>query len=803
MKDLKLSVLINAIDKFSAPAKKIAGVSEKMAACLHDGQKALNDLGRKGQAIKHLKALESRLGKTSDEMSKARNRTAQLGREIAATAKPTKKLQREFETVRRKSDALRKRHREQRDELRKLRGELRGAGLDTRKLGEVQRKIAGDIDVATKKMEHMADITAKLDKARQHYDRRLQRAANVALVAGGLDRLGRGALNMVSAPIDRMRQVERSRGELSSLGIGKNGIDQIAQRGRQMASKLAGITTAAFVSASYDIKSGISSLSDKGVADMTELSALTAKATKANIGQMTSLFATGYGSFKKSLYADVSDQEFGQIFSASLAKSVKQFKTDGDKMQQSIQSMGSGLAESGASLADQFTALGMLQQKMEAGVAGTVMSALERSAGQAQARFQKMGIDIETLDENGNLRKLPELLEDMQKTFGAKYTTQTGTQIQQAFGSGEAVKFFKALWGQQDTFRANAKALEEVQRQGTAFTRTMAKAMDSNMDARLQLMQQRWDVIKEKLGYALIPILEWAVPVLEKVANGISDMVENGGMMPKLIMGFVGAIGIVATVAAPLITAFASLATAMAWAGYMAKKYRASMMADGLSPGGSNGKGRRGGRGKGGNRKGGKGWRGLASKAGGFFKGKAGMLGAGLSTVAIGSTLMDSQMSAGEKAAAMTQDATAIGGAIAGAKVGAMAGAILGPVGAIVGGLAGSLIGGLSGDYLGGKIAGFFDSDNIGNKIAKASEPVKKATGAALVGTTLMASTVMAATPIAAPAATQHTDNSTHSYQLTIQQLPGEDPQALTERIMHEIERRQQQRQREGLHDDL
>lgn len=32
MSDLKLSVLITAIDKFSAPAQKIAGVSEEMAA---------------------------------------------------------------------------------------------------------------------------------------------------------------------------------------------------------------------------------------------------------------------------------------------------------------------------------------------------------------------------------------------------------------------------------------------------------------------------------------------------------------------------------------------------------------------------------------------------------------------------------------------------------------------------------------------------------------------------------------------------------------------------------------------------
>ena len=49
----------------------------------------------------------------------------------------------------------------------------------------------------------------------------------------------------------------------------------------------------------------------------------------------------------------------------------------------------------------------------------------------------------------------------------------------------------------------------------------------------------------------------------------------------------------------------------------------------------------------------------------------------------------------------------------------------------------------------------------------------------------------------------QHHDHSTHSYQLTIQQRPGEDASALTERILAELEQRQQQSQREGLHDGL
>ena len=63
MSDLKLSVLISAIDKFSAPAQKIGAVSEQLATRLHDGQKALQELGGKGRAVQRMKALETRLAR--------------------------------------------------------------------------------------------------------------------------------------------------------------------------------------------------------------------------------------------------------------------------------------------------------------------------------------------------------------------------------------------------------------------------------------------------------------------------------------------------------------------------------------------------------------------------------------------------------------------------------------------------------------------------------------------------------------------------------------------------------------------
>ena len=77
-----------------------------------------------------------------------------------------------------------------------------------------------------------------------------------------------------------------------------------------------------FISAAYDIKSGIASLSDEGVAEFTSLAALTAKATKSTAGEMTSLFATGYGIYKD-YYSDLSDMEFDPSVCRNIAVDIR------------------------------------------------------------------------------------------------------------------------------------------------------------------------------------------------------------------------------------------------------------------------------------------------------------------------------------------------------------------------------------------------------------------------------------------------------------------------------------------------
>ena len=416
MADLTAKVTLRAEDRFSGAAGKAAAAGGKLARRMEGLGSELARLDRRGSAVRRLRALQSGLGRSGQAMDAARRRAAMLGRELAAAEKPTRKLQESFEAARRRSDRLKRSHYEQRDAARGMREELRAAGVDTRRLGDAQRGIAGDIERATRRMKRMAEATGRVDAAQKRLDRTLKRAARGALVAGELRNLGSGALGLVRSPLERVREIGAAHGALARLGMSEAGIDAVVERGRGLSRNVAGIDPARFTRAAYDTRSAIASLSEEGVAGITSLAALTGIATEASTGEMTELFATAFGSFRDSLHGDLSELQFGEVFAGQLTKSVQQFQTTGPKMMQAIQSMGSGLATSGVSMEGQLAALGMLQQTMQPGEAGTAMGAVERTAAAAEERFAEMELGIRTLDERGNLLEPAELLREMQRS---------------------------------------------------------------------------------------------------------------------------------------------------------------------------------------------------------------------------------------------------------------------------------------------------------------------------------------------------------------------------------------------------
>lgn len=203
----------------------------------------------------------------------------------------------------------------------------------------------------------MAGVASKVGANVSKLDAASQTFGSMAKAGAAMQETGSQIVNAVLAPVEATFETRRALGELASLGV--QDLEAVENAARSFSDQWAGTSKADFISAAYDIKSGIASLSDEGVAEFTSLAALTAKATKSTAGEMTSLFATGYGIYKD-YYSDLSDMEFGEMFSAGISDAVRAFKTSGSGMAQAIQNLGASATTAQVPLEEQLSVLGTL-----------------------------------------------------------------------------------------------------------------------------------------------------------------------------------------------------------------------------------------------------------------------------------------------------------------------------------------------------------------------------------------------------------------------------------------------------------
>lgn len=114
----------------------------------------------------------------------------------------------------------------------------------------------------------------------------------VQKAGAALTGVGAGIIGAGLATVKSTFDTQDALGELSSLGV--TDLKAVESAAKSFSDTWAGTTKSDFITAAYDIKSGIASLTDEGVAQFTELAALTGKATKSTTEEMGSLFATGY-----------------------------------------------------------------------------------------------------------------------------------------------------------------------------------------------------------------------------------------------------------------------------------------------------------------------------------------------------------------------------------------------------------------------------------------------------------------------------------------------------------------------------
>lgn len=230
--DLRLRVLLDAIDKATGPLKKITGASAETARVLKAARDRLKELNIQQKDVSAWRSQKTAADQTKQSLDAARERVKALSQQFAATGVPTKAMTRDVRAAVREAQRLKQEHLLQSVQLQQLRSKLSDAGISTKNLSTHERKLREQISSTNNSIseqgrrlralnatqERMAKARGRLDGT---YSERKQFAGNAATAgAAGMGTgyaIGRG----LYAPLQEGKQFALEENRLAALGLGK------------------------------------------------------------------------------------------------------------------------------------------------------------------------------------------------------------------------------------------------------------------------------------------------------------------------------------------------------------------------------------------------------------------------------------------------------------------------------------------------------------------------------------------------------------------------------------------------------
>ena len=363
--------------------------------------------------------------------------------------------------------------------------------------------------------------------------------------------IGAGITGLCMKTVTSTFDTQNALGELSSLGV--KDLKAVEDAAKSFSDTWAGTSKADFITASYDIKSGIASLTDEGVAQFTQLAALTGKATKSTTEEMGSLFATGYGIYK-GFYDDMSDLEFGEMFSAGIATAVKNYKTSGSEMASAISALGATATNANVPLEEQLAIMGQLQTTMSGSEAATKYKSF---LNQASSAGEKLGLTF--LDTNNQLLSMPEILTELKSKYGDTIDAVEKRELKEAFGTDEAVALIDLLYNNVETLDSGIQDLQGSMKSGISVTEEMAEAINNTPEQKFQVLKQQIHNNVEELGNGLLPAVNNTMDKVSGLIKKGSEWISNNQETVQSIMNIALKLGVFLAIAGSVMGVVGSL----------------------------------------------------------------------------------------------------------------------------------------------------------------------------------------------------------------------------------------------------
>lgn len=166
---LQLQVILAALDKATAPLKRIQGGSIGAARALKDARDKLKELNTQQKDVSAWRTQRAAAVESEQALEAARAKVKALSQQFAATGVPTKAMARDFRAAVREAQNLKQAHQQQSEKLQGLRTRLYNAGISTKNLSDHERQLREQISATTTSIsdqgKRLAALTAQQSRA--------------------------------------------------------------------------------------------------------------------------------------------------------------------------------------------------------------------------------------------------------------------------------------------------------------------------------------------------------------------------------------------------------------------------------------------------------------------------------------------------------------------------------------------------------------------------------------------------------------------------------------------------------------
>ncbi|HDC4459055.1 TPA: phage tail tape measure protein [Enterobacter asburiae] len=495
--NVRIEVLLNAVDRASRPLKAIQNASKTLAGDIRTSQNSLRDLNAQASRIDGFRKASAQLAVTGQSLNKAKQEAAALAVQFKNTETPTKAQARAMEAAKKSAADLQLKYNSLRQSVQRQRTELAQAGINTRTLSADERRLKTSISETTAQLNRQREALARVSQQQARLSRVKERYQAGKSLAGGAAAAGAAGVGIATA--GTMAGVKlltpgydfaQKNSELQAvLGVEKQSpeMEALRKQARQLGDNTAASADDAASAQIIIAKSGGDAAAIQAATPVTLNMALSnRRSMEENAALLTGM---------KSAFQMSNDQiaHIGDVLSMTMNKTAADF----DGLSDALTYAAPVAKNAGVSIEQTAAMVGALHDaKITGSMAGTgsraVLSRLQAPTGKAYEAIKELG--VKTSDSKGNTRPIFAILKEMQRSFEKNNlgTSQKGEYMKTIFGeeasSAAAVLMTAASSGKLDQLTAAFKASD-------GKTAELVKIMQDNLGGDFKEFQSAYEAV--------------------------------------------------------------------------------------------------------------------------------------------------------------------------------------------------------------------------------------------------------------------------------------------------------------------